>query len=253
MKRSESYSSIIKAMVKVQSELQTVKKDRINPFAESSYATLDAILNELLPKLNSNGIVLTQEPIFKESETAMKIGIETTLFHESGEWISYDPFFMQLEKGSKMNMAQSAGSIITYAKRYAVSSIFGISTDEDKDGVQATPNDKKQNNYDNKKNQDSKNNDNEFFKNKKELENRIREVAKQTGSTFENIKKYVLEKSNEQMRKEFKDFNSNNLPSSMGYVKLLETKANNKPETKQGAILDGMTSQPTQTVDWGNR
>jgi len=251
MKKSESYSVIIKAMVKVQSELETVKKDRVNPFAESNYATLDAILIELLPKLNANGIVLTQEPIFKEAETSMKIGIETTLFHESGEWISYDPFFMQLEKGSKMNMAQSAGSIITYAKRYAVSSIFGISTDEDKDGVQPTPKDKKPNTYDNKKNQDGKSND--FFKNKKEIEDRIHALAKTTGGKFEDIKSYVVDCSNKQMHKDFKDFNSSNLPSSMGYVKVLETKANNKPETKQGAILDDMTNQPAQTVNWGNR
>lgn len=93
----------------------------------------------------------------------------------------------------------------------------------------------------------------DFSTKKKEIEDRIHALATKTGGTFEKIKAYVIDCSNQQMHKEFDDFNSSNLPSSMGYVKVLETKANNQPETKQGAILDGMTSKPVQTVDWGNR
>lgn len=145
MKKSEEIDKIIPAFLKTQAALKTVTKDRVNPFAESSYATLDAILGELLPKLNENKIMLSQSPVFEEAENGLRIGVETTLFHESGQYLQYDPFFMELEKGAKMNMAQSAGSVITYAKRYAVGAIFGISTDEDKDGVSKVDKAKKEN------------------------------------------------------------------------------------------------------------
>lgn len=135
--RVETQAKLIKALIKTQKEIETVTKDRSNPIAKSTYATLDAILDEVLPKLNKNGIFLTQRPLSKIEENGRTyLGVETTLYHEDGGWLTYEPFFMEIEENARMNMAQSAGSIITYAKRYAVSAILGISTDEDKDGVQ---------------------------------------------------------------------------------------------------------------------
>lgn len=132
----ENKTEIIKALVKVQSEIEPVVKDKKNPIARSTYATLDAILEEILPKLNKNGIFMTQEPMSKNENGVISLGVKTTLWHESGEFMEYEPLFLNIESNQRMNMAQSGGSIITYVKRYAVSAIFGISTDEDKDGIQ---------------------------------------------------------------------------------------------------------------------
>lgn len=205
MKRSEEFVEIIKGLRATQGSLKAVTKDRVNPFAESSYATLDAILAELLPKLNENKIFMTQEPIFNEDERGLSIGIETTLFHESGQWLSYEPFFMILEKGSKMNMAQSAGSVITYAKRYAVGAIFGISTDEDKDGINSdldkAKKDNKKNGYgqkdytkkdEYKKNDDYKKNDSKKDENTIPLtlinaQNHVIEFGKHKGKTLQEL------------------------------------------------------------------
>lgn len=52
------------------------------------------------------------------------------LMHESGEYIEYDPVFMNAEK----NTPQGAGSLISYLKRYSLSAIFGITSDQDDDG-----------------------------------------------------------------------------------------------------------------------
>ena len=188
MDRSETFASIVKAMVQVQGELKTVKKDRKNPFAENMYATLDAILEELLPNLNKHEIVLTQAPIFEIAENGnMRIGVETYLMHSSGEWFRYPPFFMQLEKGAKMNMAQSAGSVITYAKRYAVSAIFGISTGDDVDGVQPQPEEPKQRNQ--RGNQQS--NQRQNNQQAQQEQPQQQEQAQQMPSTNEAIVKYV--------------------------------------------------------------
>lgn len=146
MKLSAESTNIIKALIKVQSSLETIKKDRVNRFADNyKYATLDAILESILPKLSENNIFMTQEPISIEDgegdKKRVKIGVITRLYHSSGESIEYEPFFMPLEKGSKMNMAQSTGSVITFAKRYSISAIFGISTGDDSDGVQQVESD----------------------------------------------------------------------------------------------------------------
>ena len=133
---TESKTNIFKALVKAQSEFNTIKKDKNNPIAKSTYATLDAILEEVLPKLNKHGLFMTQEPDMRETDHGMQLGVKTTIYHESGEFIEYKPLYMPIEANARMNISQQSGSVITYAKRYAVSAILGISTDEDKDGVQ---------------------------------------------------------------------------------------------------------------------
>lgn len=153
MRTSEEITEVIKSIIQVQSSLKKIKKDRVNPFAESKYATLDAILEEVLPMLTENKLALTQEPLTIHEENAVKIGCRTTLFHESGQFIEYEPLLFSFEKGSKMNMAQSSGSIITYSKRYSLSAILGISTGDDTDGVDPSA---RQNNNEQNKNQNYK-------------------------------------------------------------------------------------------------
>ena len=162
MRTSEEITEVIKSIIQVQATLKKIKKDRVNPFSESRYATLDAILEEVLPMLTENKIALTQEPLTIHEETSVKIGCRTTLFHESGQFIEYEPLLFSFEKGSKMNMAQSSGSIITYSKRYSLSAILGISTGDDTDGIEPgakQKNDRKNQNYNQQKgnNQQSNN------------------------------------------------------------------------------------------------
>lgn len=263
MERSETFASIVKAMVLVQSELKTVRKDRKNPFAENMYATLDAILEELLPKLNKHEIVLTQSPIFEIAENGnMRIGVETHLMHSSGEWFRYPPFFMQLEKGAKMNMAQSAGSVITYAKRYAVSAIFGISTGDDVDGVQP------QQLEENKQQQGNQR------QNKQQAQQTQQQQApeqvqnqQQMPSTNEAIAKYISElqkvgiDTNQLFAEIAKKEGVSNIREvdkirALGYLKTRYAQYKNdelkrqkqEQEAEQGNLLEGRTTQP---VNWG--
>lgn len=266
MDRSETFASIVKAMVQVQSELKTVKKDRKNPFAENMYATLDAILEELLPKLNKHEIVLTQAPIFEIAENGnMRIGVETHLMHSSGEWLYFPPFFMQLEKGAKMNMAQSAGSVITYAKRYAVSAIFGISTGDDVDGVQPQePEGKKQQQVNQRRNNQQP---------KQQPQQPQEQQEKQMPTTNEAIVKYVagLQKLGVDVDELYAQIAKKegvrtireadklrvlgHLKARYTEVKNVEMKTQKQQEsqqqnTQQESLLEGRTTQP---VNWGSK
>ncbi|AYM03600.1 hypothetical protein D8911_11625 [Levilactobacillus brevis] len=132
MNMSESIKNIAAAITKVQQELPAISKDIVNPITHSKYANLDSINKELLPVTSKNGIAVTQYPVSSNGQ----IGCGTLLLHTSGEYIDYGPYMISVEKNKRMTAAQEGGSTITYAKRYQLSAIFGIVSDDDDDGAQ---------------------------------------------------------------------------------------------------------------------
>jgi len=136
MNKSESIQNIAKALVGFQSEVKNPTNTAENPFFKSKYAPLPDILNDVRPLLAKHGLSLLQAP----SGDGDKIVITTLLMHESGEWIETCPLILKADKAT----AQGAGSAITYGRRYALSAVLGISSEDDDDGNHATkPTDKK--------------------------------------------------------------------------------------------------------------
>lgn len=114
---------IATALVKAQSEMITPKKGSVNPFFKNRYASLNDVLEAVVPALNNNGIVLLQPLVNIEGKNFVK----TVLMHESGETFeSLAEIFC-----SKQNDAQAYGSGISYARRYSLSSICGIGAEDD--------------------------------------------------------------------------------------------------------------------------
>ena len=110
---SNETKNIIKSLIKVQSELTNLTKD--TQAYNYKYVKLDKLIDAVKETLNKNGIFLTQMPIGGDSE----IGVKTTLFHTSGEWISTEVLSPIAElKGQ--NTYQAIGSAITYFRRYSL-------------------------------------------------------------------------------------------------------------------------------------
>ena len=128
----ESYQSVditelAKAMLKVQSTLQPAFKDRENTFSKSRYATLNSVMDACREALITNGIWLVQHPVPVENG---HLGLLTKLVHtESGQWQS-SLMTMPLPKSDP----QGYGSALTYARRYSLSALVGIVTEDDDDG-----------------------------------------------------------------------------------------------------------------------
>lgn len=125
---------IATALLKAQSEMTTPKKGSVNPFFKNKYADLNDVLSAVVPALNNNGIVLLQPLINIDGKNYVK----TVLMHESGETFeSLAEIFC-----TKQNDAQAYGSGISYARRYSVSSICGIGSEDDdaQKAVQPKPN-----------------------------------------------------------------------------------------------------------------
>jgi len=116
---------IFKALKQFQSECPGIKKDSTNPFFKSKYADLAGIWETIQPILAKCDLVVIQPIRGRE--------IITTLIHSSGETVeSNTPIVCKSE-----NNPQDFGSAITYARRYALSSLLGIVTEDDDDGNKA--------------------------------------------------------------------------------------------------------------------
>lgn len=131
MKKSETIVELSKAFAKMQKELEQPFKNANNPFFKSKYVPLENVVDSITKASSKHGLSFTQ---FPSSDENGNVTVGTMVMHESGEWIEYDPICMKPVK----NDPQAIGSAITYAKRYALSAIFGITSDNDDDGNEAT-------------------------------------------------------------------------------------------------------------------
>lgn len=126
MKKSESISELAKAFAKTQQEMKQPLKNAENPFFNSTYVPLENVAQSITDVATKNGLSYSQEPTVVDGV----VSVTTLVMHSSGEWIEYEPLRLKPDK----NNIQGCGSAITYAKRYALSAIFGITSDKDDDG-----------------------------------------------------------------------------------------------------------------------
>lgn len=122
VQRSESIAKLAMALAKAQAQITFAAKDATNPHFKSKYADLAAVWEACRKPLSGNGLSVVQLP----STDGLKVTLTTVLMHESGEWISQD-----LTMTASANTPQAIGSCITYARRYALSSVAGIAQDDD--------------------------------------------------------------------------------------------------------------------------
>jgi hypothetical protein len=130
MKMSESIANISKALASFQKEVKQPVKDGTNPHFKSKYITLDGTVKAIHDTAPKFGLSYVQSLSTNENG----VGVSTLIMHESGEYIQFEPFFLPMEKKT----AQGAGSAATYSRRYSLSAAFGIVSDLDDDGNQAT-------------------------------------------------------------------------------------------------------------------
>lgn len=131
MKRSEEIAELAKALVAFQGEVSNPKNSTANSFFESKYAPLPDVLNVVRPLLSKHGLCVVQSPSNGEGGT---IVISTLLLHTSGQWIEADPLVLKPEKTNP----QGAGSAITYGRRYTLSTLLAVCSEDDDDGNEAS-------------------------------------------------------------------------------------------------------------------
>lgn len=128
MRTSEETTNLMKAMIASAPEIRSIAKNK--QAYGYKYATLDSLIDMLRDVLPKHGLWFTQIPTRSEEESVLT----TRVFHESGEWLEESILMTDTELQGKSNDTQKLGASITYFRRYVLSSIFGVSADEDVDG-----------------------------------------------------------------------------------------------------------------------
>lgn len=137
IRTSETIINLSKALVETQKELKQPLKDAKNPFFKSEYVPLENVAEAITESATKHGLAFSQYATTTETGN---VSVGTIVFHESGEFIEYPPLILKPEN----TKPQSIGSAITYAKRYSLSAVFGITSDKDDDGNKANGNGEQQ-------------------------------------------------------------------------------------------------------------
>jgi len=131
---SEQVDEIAKALVAAQLSMKAALKDAKNPHLKNKYADLAAVREAVLPAFLAQGIAVTQGAAIGQ---AGYVAVVTQFTHISGQWMrSRVEVPYQEQKGT--NIAQAYGSALSYARRYALSSMACVIAEDD-DGNGAAP------------------------------------------------------------------------------------------------------------------
>lgn len=177
---SEQRGEISKALVASWGTIKTPKhntkvtvKTRTGGTYEFSYTDLDGIFDAIREVYKENKIAVLQNAHTTIEDGVTYVTVETTLLHESGEWVKSQP----LKVAANANI-QDMGGQITYMKRYSLSAMLGLATEKDDDA------------------NGSVGNEVEFGNNKGKLSqtqvNRAFAIANANGITAEQVKKAIM-------------------------------------------------------------
>lgn len=125
---------ILKAIDLVKKSLKPLKKTKTSADGAYKYVTLDdvmEILKKTLPKYKLGFVQFLEE---KDGNNCLK----TIVFHESGQNVTSSALIPDI-KYDFLSTMQSVGSNITYMRRYALCTIFGICSEDDTDGQSTVP------------------------------------------------------------------------------------------------------------------
>lgn len=127
---SETIGELTKGLAKFHSQLKQPKLNSENPFFHKNYLDLTGLQSAIDEAMKGTGLSYIQLVAGSNGQPTVR----TVILHESGEFISSDTLQLRPDKTNP----QGQGSAITYAKRYQLGAMFGISGEADDDGEAAT-------------------------------------------------------------------------------------------------------------------
>lgn len=121
---SESINELALALSKAQAIIENVSKDK--QAYGYKYANLASCLDAVKKPLSDNGLAVAQ----LISQEGDKHVLVTMLLHESGQWLK-SIFSIENVVMKQCNSLQQLGAGITYARRYTLSAIIGLTQEDD--------------------------------------------------------------------------------------------------------------------------
>lgn len=128
---SSEIGELASALASAQAELSPAAKNAQNPHLKNRYADIAAVYEAIRETLPKHGLSVSQIIMPHES----KARVRTLLMHKSGQWLASE-CLMPLDRNGG---PQGMGSAITYARRYSLSAIVGVVSEDDDDAEAAQP------------------------------------------------------------------------------------------------------------------
>ncbi len=133
---SEQIDQIATALAAAQMEIEDPHKTRTGKIKgetkagkyyeyEYKYADIADVLKQVRGALSKHGIAVSQPTIMDGTALIVR----SRLLHSSGQWLESDYPVCSLQGDH-----QKMGAAMTYARRYALTSLVGVAADEDTDG-----------------------------------------------------------------------------------------------------------------------
>jgi len=117
---SEALDQLAPALAAAQAQIRHAIEDSQNPHFRSRYASLTACWDACRGPLSQNGLSVVQGLAFDGGAVVCS----SRLLHISGQWMEAS---LSLPVSAKIT-PQSIGSAATYAKRFSLSALVGITT-----------------------------------------------------------------------------------------------------------------------------
>lgn len=115
--------SLLNSFVQVKQALEQPSKSKDG--YGYKYADLNAVLTAIQKAIGELDLAYIQQPVNEIAKT----GVENYIFNSKGAVIDFGSYLLDITKPQ----AQQYGSALTYCRRYSISSIFGIASEEDTD------------------------------------------------------------------------------------------------------------------------
>jgi hypothetical protein len=133
-RHSDELGELFGALALAQAEISSAVKDKVAKVQSTkgnyqySYSDLHSVIEAGREPLAKNGICVIQLP----NAAGQRVTVTTVLGHKSGQWWASD-----LTMSATQNTPQGIGSAITYGRRYGLSAMAGIASEDD-DGQAAS-------------------------------------------------------------------------------------------------------------------
>lgn len=141
VKFSEEIKELFNAILEFQKKVGKILKTEENPFFKAKYADLSGVLDESVPKLIECGLVFSCTPCGNNELTTLVVHAPSGQYMSSTFSLNIEPSYDKEKENQKIAWrsqpyfdSQKWGAAVTYARRFAITSILNLNVDKDSDG-----------------------------------------------------------------------------------------------------------------------
>ena len=140
MDETQKHAALFAALAKAQGQMKNPERNRTVTVRSDKgsytfdYATLDNIIDTCRKALSDNGLALSQA--LERDDHGVNVLVTRVMHSAGGVLVNYMPVNLpQPDERGRPPRIQEIGSVITYARRYALCAMLNVAAEEDDDGA----------------------------------------------------------------------------------------------------------------------